>query len=73
MTLDIKEFYLNTPMERPEYMRMNIKNFPKDVIDHYKLSELMDAKGNLCVKCVKGVICVKCVSCVKWQFCGVGA
>ena len=55
MTLDIKYFYLNTPMERPEYTRMNIKNFPKDVIDHYKLMDLVDAKGNLYVKCVKGM------------------
>ena len=29
MTLDIKDFYLNTPMDRPEYMRMKLANFPK--------------------------------------------
>ena len=35
MTLDLKHFYLNTPMERPEFLRMKIDHFPQDVIDHY--------------------------------------
>lgn len=30
-------------------------NFPKDVIEHYKLDKLVDAKGNLYIKCVKGM------------------
>ena len=32
MTIDIKNFYLNTAMERKEYMRMELKNFPEDAI-----------------------------------------
>ena len=55
MTIDIKDFYLNTPMERPEYLRMKMANFPDDVIEHYKLKDKVDAKGNLYVKCMKGM------------------
>ena len=55
MTIDIKDFYLNTPMERPEYLRMKIANFPDDVIEHYKLKDKVDVKGNLYVKCTKGM------------------
>jgi hypothetical protein len=39
MSIDIKNFYLNTPMERYEYMRMKLSNFPQDIIDEYKLAE----------------------------------
>ena len=45
--LDLKDFYLNTPMERPEFIRMNIKNFPEDVILHYKLRDKVDKNGLL--------------------------
>ena len=34
---------------------MKIANFPKDVIEHYKLRERADEKGNLYIKCVKGM------------------
>ena len=55
MTIDTKGFYLNTIMERPEYLRMKIANFPDDVIKHYKIKDKVGAKGNLYVKCVKGM------------------
>ena len=55
MTININDFYLNTPMERSEYLRMKIANFPDNVNDHYKLKDKVDAKGNLYVKCVKGM------------------
>ena len=31
-TLDIKDFYLNTPMERFEYMILKMENIPDNVI-----------------------------------------
>ena len=30
MTLDIKDYYLGTPLERPEYLRIDIKFIPDD-------------------------------------------
>ena len=32
MTLDIKDFYLNIPMDEQEFLRMNINTFSDDVI-----------------------------------------
>ena len=37
MTIDIKDFYLNTPMKRFEYMRLKMKELPQDFIDEYNL------------------------------------
>jgi hypothetical protein len=34
---DIKDFYLNTPMKRYEYMRLKITNIPEEVIEYYNL------------------------------------
>ena len=55
MCIDIKDFYLNTPLERPEYLRMKLTHFPQDVKDHYNLEELVDAKGFVYVRCERGV------------------
>ena len=35
--LDIKNFHLNTPLSRYEYLRLRLNNFPEDVIAQYKL------------------------------------
>jgi hypothetical protein len=37
--LDLKDFYLNTPMDRPEYLKMKLANFLDEVIAHYNLKE----------------------------------
>ena len=34
MTIDIEDFYLNTPMTRYEYMRLKLCNIPEDVARH---------------------------------------
>ena len=55
MTLDIKDFYLNTLLAKSEYARMKISNFPEYIINHYKLRDKVDHKGNLYVKVMKGM------------------
>jgi hypothetical protein len=40
MTMDKKDFYLNTPMTRYEYMRLKISDMPDDVIEHYNFREI---------------------------------
>ena len=37
MTIYIKDFYLNTPMERSEYMRLKLSNLPKSVLLQYNI------------------------------------
>ena len=39
MTMDIKDFYLNTPMACYEYMHLRLADMPDNVIEHYKLLE----------------------------------
>jgi hypothetical protein len=40
MCLDLKNFYLGTPMEEYEYMRLHIKDIPDKIIQQYNLHEL---------------------------------
>jgi len=44
-TMDIKNFYLNTPMVRYEYMRLKLADMPDDVIEHYKLLDVATPDG----------------------------
>ena len=47
MTLDIKDFYLMTPMKRYKYFRMKLDLFPQDIIDKYDLASKVDQNGNV--------------------------
>ena len=55
MTLDIKDFYLNTPMDRYEYMRLRIADMPEDVIEHYNLREKATPDGYVYCEIQKGM------------------
>ena len=41
MTLDIKDYYLNTPLSRPEYIRIQRKLIPSVTLEHHKLEKFM--------------------------------
>jgi hypothetical protein len=43
--IDIKDFYLNTPIKRPEYMRLKITDIPDEIIEQYNLRELVVDNG----------------------------
>ena len=45
MTIDIKNFYLNTPMESYKYMRLKLASLPDDVIKNYKLEIKVTSDG----------------------------
>eukprot|EP00956_Cyclotella_meneghiniana_P027262 scaffold60751_cov36-Cyclotella_meneghiniana.AAC.6 len=58
MSLDISNFYLMAPMTRYEYVRMNLDDFPDEIIEEYKLNEIADKNGCViaeCRKCVYGL------------------
>jgi hypothetical protein len=38
--MDIKYFYLNTPMERYEYMKLKLSDIPSEIQREYKIQEL---------------------------------
>ena len=39
--MDIKDFYLQTPMRKPEYMGLKITDIPDEVIEQYNLKLLV--------------------------------
>jgi hypothetical protein len=54
-TIDLKDFYLNTPMVCPEFMRMKLTELPKDFAQIYKLHDLANADGFVSIKIQKGM------------------
>ncbi len=53
--MDIKDFYLRTPMKRPEYMRLKITDIPQEVIEHYNLMTLVTQDGYVYCKKSRGM------------------
>jgi hypothetical protein len=55
LTIDIKIFYLNTPMKRDEYMRLKITDIPQEIIKEYRLDEKVTADGYIYTEIQKGM------------------
>ncbi len=55
MTIDIRDFYLMTPMDRFKYFRMKLDLFPQDIIDEYGLRDKVDTDGNVFCKVRRGI------------------
>ncbi len=51
----MKDFYLNTPMERPEYMRLKLSDLPHDFVDMYNLTKIAQDNDNIYIKIQKGM------------------
>ena len=52
---DVKNFYLATPMDKPEYMRIPLALIPDAIIKQYNLRDLADANGMVYVRINKGM------------------
>ncbi len=55
MTMDIKDFYLNTPMASYKYMRLCIADMPEDIIKHYNLRDKATLNGYVYCEIQKGM------------------
>jgi hypothetical protein len=55
MTMDIKDFYLNTPMTWYEYMQLRLADMPEDVVAHYKLNNIATPEGYIYCEIQKGM------------------
>ena len=55
MSIDIKDFYLNTPMSRYKYMRLKIAELPQDFIDEYKLQNKETKYGYVYLEIRRGM------------------
>jgi hypothetical protein len=54
MVIDIKNFYLNTPLGRFEYMVINLASLPQETIEKYDLNELAQ-DGKVYIEIQKGM------------------
>jgi hypothetical protein len=54
-TIDLKDFYLNTPIACPKFMRMKLADLPKEFARIYKLHDLADTNKYISIKIQKGM------------------
>ena len=55
MTMDISNFYLMTPLLRPEYIRIKLSDLPQEIIDQYQLKDKVNKNGMVFVAVTKGM------------------
>jgi hypothetical protein len=55
MTMDISNFYLMTPLHRPEFIQMKLSNMPDEVIEEYKLQEKATKNGSIYIRAKRGM------------------
>ena len=54
-SFDVKSFYLNTPMEHPEYMKMNIAQILDEIVSEYSLKSKVHTNGSVYIEINKGM------------------
>ncbi len=54
-TIDLKDFYLMTPMTCPEYMRKKIKDLPEEFVTMYNLTDKATSDDFVYIKIQKGM------------------
>ena len=54
-TVDIKNFYLMTPLPRHEFLRLKLADMPDNVIEHYELNKIATADGSIYVRVKRGM------------------
>ena len=55
MCLDISDFYLETPLLRPEYVKLKLSDLPEKIKTEYKVSEKATADNSVYVKVQKAM------------------
>ncbi len=55
MTIDIKDYYLMTPIDHYKNFRMKLELFPPDIIDEYGLRDKVDADGSVFCEVQRGM------------------
>ena len=58
MCINLKDFYLGTPMNRYEYMWIKMSDIPQDIINQYELTDKA-VNGKVLVEIRKGVYGLK--------------
>ncbi len=47
MTMDLKDFYLNTPLRCFEYIKLKMSDAPPKIVDEYNLHERETEDGHV--------------------------
>ncbi|KAL7475598.1 hypothetical protein ACHAW6_001508 [Cyclotella cf. meneghiniana] len=55
MTVDIKNFYLNTPLKWYEYLKLCLTDLSNDVMEQYNLKDKATSHGFVYVEIQKGI------------------
>ena len=55
MTMDISNFYLMTPLKRPEFIRMKMADIPEEIIKEYGLRDKVTKDGSIFIKAKRGM------------------
>ena len=55
MTVDISNFYLNSPLPCPEFVKIKINNIPEEIITEYKLRDKVTSNGYVYIMATKGM------------------
>ena len=64
---DLKDYFLGSPMLRPEYMKVKISKYSEDIIIQYGLREKMDINGYVYIKIKKGMYGLKQAAILAYQ------
>ena len=55
MTMDIANFYFMTPLLRPEYIRVSIKDIPEEIIQEYNLKSIVTDDSMIYIEANRGM------------------
>jgi hypothetical protein len=55
MTMDTSNFYLNSPLPRPEFIYIKLSNIPEEIIVEYMLCEKATSNGSIYIMAIKGM------------------
>ncbi len=55
MTIDISNFYLNSPLPGPEFIRIKLSNIPDKIIVEYRLREKTTSNRSINIMATKGM------------------
>ena len=56
VTMDVGNFYLSTPLLRPEYLRIHIDDISEEIInEEYKLRDMVNSKGFVHIRATKSM------------------
>jgi hypothetical protein len=59
LTADIKDYFLNNPMDRYEYMKIPVRWIPEEILKQYSLADKIGADGYVYVEIRKGMYGLK--------------